>query len=66
MEPKEAAIRRAATILRGGLTSSPYKGVTMILVADSQLTDVLNQMARAISPGFVPDPPAPPVRIKEV
>lgn len=64
MDAKESAIRRAATILRGGLTSSPYKGVTMILVADSELNDVLNQLAKAISPGFVPDPPAPPVRIK--
>ena len=64
MDAKEAALRRAATILRGGLTSGPYKGVTMILVADSQLNDVLGLMARAIRPDFVSDPPGPPVRIK--
>lgn len=64
MDPKTLVIKRMATILRGGLQPPPYRGITVIGVADSLLKDVLDQAARALDPTFVPGPSSPPVRIK--
>ena len=49
MDAKERALRRAVSILRGGLTPPPYLGITTILVATILVEDVVQQAADAIA-----------------
>lgn len=64
MDPKTLVIKRMATILRGGLQPPPYRGITVVAIADSLLKDVLDQAASSLDPSFKPGPSGPPVRIK--
>lgn len=65
IDAKERAIRRAATILMGGMDNI-YPGVTVIGVPNSLLKEVLDQMASSVDPKFKPGPALPPVRIGKV
>ena len=65
MDSKEKALRRAVSILRGGLQPSPYKGVTCILVSTRLVDEVVQQAADSIA-GGKPEQvvPKPYIRIK--
>jgi hypothetical protein len=51
MDAKERALRRTVSILRGGLTPPPYKGITTILVSTKLVDEVVQQAADAIAGG---------------
>ena len=64
MDAKERVIRRMVPILRSGLATSDYPGVTMILVSDRLVRELVQQAADAIGGGTGPVDVTPPVRIK--